>query len=149
MNDTRFDEAQLSLHIVRIEDLEDGSVLGTGFFAAPGWVLTCAHVVEDARRPAIAPDPRLAGGSALTATVQARSPGSPDEAFWPFPDLALLRLDREFARPCAPIEAAVPDQDCYAWGFARHGYAGPEWTGVSVVFRDVFANRETYDTRAA
>ena len=44
------DSRELRRFVARIDSLEGGA-LGTGFFAAPGWVVTCAHVVRD--RPAV------------------------------------------------------------------------------------------------
>ena len=41
-----FDSRELRRFVVRVEDGQ-GKILGTGFYAAPGWVVTCAHVVSD------------------------------------------------------------------------------------------------------
>lgn len=43
----RVDSRELRRHVVRVDN-NDGEPLGTGFFVAPGWVLTCAHVVAGA-----------------------------------------------------------------------------------------------------
>jgi S1-C subfamily serine protease len=76
--------------VVRIEG--DGRFRGTGFFVAPGEVLTCAHVVHGADEIKA----RWAGGPPLPATVVKSLPtlavGDPDSAFYPLPDVALLVL---------------------------------------------------------
>ncbi|MEU6670773.1 trypsin-like peptidase domain-containing protein [Streptomyces sp. NPDC046727] len=84
------------------------SYWGTGFFIAPGWLLTCAHVVgkggaavcrgESAlsvtwqeRTAAGAWEPR--GGTGTAVVVAPRPEGTrPARDPWPFPDLALVRV---------------------------------------------------------
>ncbi|MDJ1135266.1 trypsin-like peptidase domain-containing protein [Streptomyces iconiensis] len=73
---------------------------GSGFFVAPGWVLTCAHVVgkgapavwrgDRAIGITIGDDEVLAGELAfgLPRPEDPHAPPSP----WPFPDLALIRV---------------------------------------------------------
>ncbi|MFE2099175.1 trypsin-like peptidase domain-containing protein [Streptomyces sp. NPDC059468] len=81
---------------------------GSGFFMAPGWLLTCAHVVgkggaavcrgESAIR--VTWQERTAAGTweertgAGTAELLAPRPETPDSFRdpWPFPDLALVRV---------------------------------------------------------
>ncbi|MFI0807967.1 VMAP-C domain-containing protein [Streptomyces echinatus] len=81
---------------------------GSGFFIAPGWLLTCAHVVgkggaavcrgESAlsvtwqeRTAAGAWEPR--GGTGTAAVVVPRPEGAgPARDPWPFPDLALVKV---------------------------------------------------------
>ena len=118
---TLLDSAQLSRHVVRIETT-DGKILGTGFFVAPGWVLTCAHVVADLDTVKLRP----AGfGEAFSADVRGRSashlPETPSE-IWPFPDLALVQYSLSHGTfPCVLLAGADPSQesDSYSWGFAR------------------------------
>ncbi|MEW2287132.1 trypsin-like peptidase domain-containing protein [Streptomyces sp. NPDC047841] len=84
------------------------SYWGSGFFIAPGWLLTCAHVVgkggaavcrgESAlsvtwqeRTADGAWEPR--GGTGTAVVVAPRpEPGGPARDPWPFPDLALVRV---------------------------------------------------------
>jgi len=92
---------------------------GSGFFAAPGYLLTCSHVVRQpeggtvtgswhgkpwsgqvryASRPvAASPDDRPS------------DPAEPGDAgIWPLPDLAVVRLSGEFEHPCARLMAREP-----------------------------------------
>jgi tetratricopeptide (TPR) repeat protein len=85
-----------------------GDEFGTGFFVAPGEVLTCAHVVHSAGKITVTWE----GGSSA-ATVVAALPaievGDPAAAFYPFPDVALLRLaNPPGGHPCVRLETAEP-----------------------------------------
>lgn len=73
---------------------------GTGFFIAPGWILTCAHVVEE-RKGVSARNPIRASfqGSEVEARV-IRFLSSP------YPDLALLEADVP-GHPCVSLDAQV------------------------------------------
>lgn len=81
-------------------DLDDGyaEVSGSGFFVAPNWVLTCAHVALRAEGTTVAGTGREVGVSFGTRTVPgvvewADPPGPVDDHdSWPAPDLALIRL---------------------------------------------------------
>ena len=115
--------------VVRVQEAT-GRSLGSGVLVAPGWVLTCAHVVEGLEALRVVPD-RGAGletdhtvPQSVDATVVARSPArdqSSDSAFWPFPDLALVKLSDWSAHVCAPLVGQEPVQEAqpHAWGFAR------------------------------
>src|SRR5712692_2062316 len=121
----RVESRQLRRHVVRIDRVE-GPPLGSGFFVAPGWVLTCAHVVYDTARSAeiadvvVVPDSSVGSGP-LPATVVSRSSPGAGAALWPFPDLALVRLSTPCAHPCAWLDARDPggDAECTSWGHAR------------------------------
>jgi vWA-MoxR associated protein C-terminal domain/Trypsin-like peptidase domain len=68
----------------------DGSPAGSGFFAAPGYVVSCAHVVQRAEGDAVHGqwrDTRWTG----VVIYSSRPPDEPD--IWPEPDLAIIRLD--------------------------------------------------------
>jgi tetratricopeptide (TPR) repeat protein len=106
------DSRVLCRFVVRISSV-DGPVLGSGFFVAPGWVLTCAHVVRDAAK--------VAAGGARCEVVARSSPPAGASALWPFPDLALLRATSKANHPCAPLYAGDPagGVECHAWGYAR------------------------------
>ncbi|MGH3935306.1 MAG: trypsin-like peptidase domain-containing protein, partial [Pseudonocardiaceae bacterium] len=121
---------QLRRFVVRV-DTEDEQ--GTGFFVAPGWVLTCAHVVNTAKRVTVVPAP---GARSVPATVEARSaPPEGRSVFWPFPDLALVRLDTTLDHPCVLLDTRLPAKGwCDSWGHAERE-SGVEPTGSPVSFR--------------
>jgi hypothetical protein len=78
------------------EDVPNGS----GFFVAPGYVLTCAHV---AAAPAGSPVGIRWREWSWPATVAYASPPPPGGAgIWPEPDIAIIRLDgqKESFRHC-------------------------------------------------
>ena len=122
-------DEQLRRFVVRI-DTPDGAT-ATGVLVAPGWVLTCAHVVEGCDAVRVVPDRDAApdGTQAevpqrVDALVRARS-DAPDvlsaTAFWPFPDLALLELQGWTDHVCAPLTRDKPlrGSEPHAWGFGR------------------------------
>lgn len=98
---------------VRIHGAEPGHPLyGSGFFVAPNWVLTCAHVAcrtagdEDeqeegavgqpaAREVTVGWDDRM-----LTGVVEWAEPAGHEGNSWPAPDLALIRLVDRVDHPC-------------------------------------------------
>jgi hypothetical protein len=63
---------------------------GTGFFIAPGLVLTCAHVLKDAGpRPSL-----LCEGQNLQVAETKRIPAEAGKGdFYSFPDLGLVRIE--------------------------------------------------------
>ncbi|MGA2927218.1 MAG: serine protease [Solirubrobacteraceae bacterium] len=117
----RVDSRELRRYVVRVGG-HAGQILGTGFFVAPGWVLTCAHVVGDTRELVVTPVNSGPVGEGVAAVVKARSDPPPQSGgLWPFPDLALLQLKRQIDHPCVLLDAREPagELDCHAWGFAR------------------------------
>lgn len=87
--------------------LIDGSFRGSGFFVAPGFVVTCAHVVPAPGTAVIVrwDDQDLA--ATVDTTFPADGVGGGD--YHPFPDLALLRLgNRVPDHPCVRLAEAVP-----------------------------------------
>ena len=90
--------------VVAVE--RDGRFEGTGFWVAPGELLTCAHVVH--------------GGKPITVTVGSvqlpaepvsplLAPDDPAARFYPQPDVALLRVaDAPAGHRCVRLDAAVP-----------------------------------------
>ncbi|WP_328448311.1 serine protease [Streptomyces sp. NBC_00386] len=88
---------------------EPGTFLGSGFFIAPNWVLTCAHVVRSGEgnevRVVYERGPGR-GTSAVTgevATVLPDRAGLPARGTWPSPDLALVRLREPVDHDCAYV----------------------------------------------
>lgn len=125
-NETTVDSWQLRRHTVRINHPE-GRLLGSGFFVAPGWVMTAAHVVYDLARDAelavvsVTPSDQDVGTSAVDGEVVVRSAPGTGTGVWPFPDIALVRLrpDREWVgqHPCVWLDDRHPVGTCHAYGF--------------------------------
>ncbi|MFF8697261.1 trypsin-like peptidase domain-containing protein [Streptomyces sp. NPDC015144] len=87
-------------------EVPDGVFLGSGFFVAPGWVLTCAHVATEGRGHRVDVVFRTAGGESVRVggTVRAALPERrPDHGGWPPPDLALVQLLRPVEHPCVYV----------------------------------------------
>lgn len=85
-----------------------GAFRGSGFFVAPGELLTCAHVVHGLEAIEVGWD-----GRRYAATVEQRLPqldaGDPAARFHPLPDVALLRLaEPPESHPCVRLDAAEP-----------------------------------------
>ncbi|MDR3036416.1 MAG: serine protease, partial [Kitasatospora sp.] len=103
---------------VRVEGRTDGS----GFFVAPGFVLSCAHV---AGGTAGAPAQVGYEGGVYSATVLAAAPDAASAAgqpLYPFPDLALLELDTPPpGHPCVWLDPEAPPSGTRvtATGFTR------------------------------
>ncbi|GGN41464.1 VMAP-C domain-containing protein [Streptomyces fuscichromogenes] len=87
---------------------ESGGFLGSGFFIAPNWVLTCAHVVHGGEgdggevtvicRPGPFAEPYV-----VPAEVAATLPEQAERSVqgdWPDPDLALVRLREPVEHEC-------------------------------------------------
>ena len=116
--------------IVRVDSRDGAMVRGTGVLVAPGWVLTCAHVVADVDEVLVVPDRDAGGGergdvpARVDGLVRARS-GPRDPAsgsvFWPFPDLALVELPAWSSHVVAPLVLLEPSRqgELHAWGFGR------------------------------
>ncbi|MEV7215464.1 trypsin-like peptidase domain-containing protein [Kitasatospora cineracea] len=100
----------------------DGRTDGSGFFVAPGFVLSCAHV---AGGTAGAPARVGYEGGVYAATVLAAAPDAASAAgqpLYPFPDLALLELDAPPpGHPCVWLDPEAPPSGTRvtATGFTR------------------------------
>ncbi len=99
---------------------------GTGFFVAPGQVVTCAHVVKGA--PPDAPVQLFWRAQQdqpfqeLSAQVRLKSEAQ---------DVALLVVESALDHPCAWLaEESAPFQELYSFGYPQHLAAG----GTSVRF---------------
>jgi hypothetical protein len=118
--DAPVDTSELLRYIVQIRS-DVGAILGTGFFVAQSWALTCAHVVHNARTVMVIPDASVSN-TPLAASVDAASPApGPGAAssLWPFPDLALLHLAGDVQHPCAFLDTDGPvsGSEVQAWGY--------------------------------
>lgn len=104
----------------------DGTV-GTGFFVAPGLVLTCAHVVGTPEGPVSA---RGRGGAQLELTPVAEWHLPSNDSGGP--DLALLRAPAGRDRPVVCLAEPVdPGDELWGFGYPQGAYRG----GESVTFR--------------
>lgn len=104
----------------------DGRLLGSGFFVDEGLVLTCAHVVRSAAEVTV-----QWGGHEVLGVVESTLPSAPGSgAFWPFPDVAVVRLTLGVPHPIGWLDQseAVRGDTLQAFGF-RVG--GPQ-PGVAV-----------------
>ncbi|MEU9447974.1 trypsin-like peptidase domain-containing protein [Streptomyces sp. NPDC048277] len=88
---------------------ESGEFLGSGFFIAPNWVLTCAHVVDGGEGGEVTvvyqPGP-FDEPSAVPGKVAATLPEQVDRPVrggWPAPDLALVRLREPVDHECVYV----------------------------------------------
>ncbi|GAA2781102.1 trypsin-like peptidase domain-containing protein [Streptomyces showdoensis] len=88
---------------------------GTGFFIAPGWVLTCAHVVAKGGSAVWRDEPAVGitweGGETTGRVVLAKPrPATPEEvpARWDFPDLALVHVPDAQAAACVRLSERPP-----------------------------------------
>ncbi|MFF3315623.1 trypsin-like peptidase domain-containing protein [Streptomyces sp. NPDC003035] len=88
---------------------------GTGFFIAPGWVLTCAHVVakggsavwKGERAVGIVRDGGVTTGEVVLASPR---PAVPEQRLtrWDFPDLALVRVPDALDASCVRLSERRP-----------------------------------------
>lgn len=130
------DSRELRRHVVRVDSNDDES-LGTGFFVAPGWVLTCAHVVAGAEGVTVV---LAEGSSPVPGVVEARSAPRVGGrgVFWPFPDLALISMNLT-DHPCVLLDSRSPlDGECHAWGYSeREDGVAPTGSPASFLFEGV------------
>ncbi|MEV7565240.1 trypsin-like peptidase domain-containing protein [Streptomyces tanashiensis] len=92
---------------------------GTGFFIAPGWVLTCAHVVAEGgvevwrKEPAVGitwqdgKTARRSVGTVVLALPRPEDPGVRPEP-WGFPDVALVRVPGTRKASCVLLGELPP-----------------------------------------
>ncbi|MFJ2092459.1 trypsin-like peptidase domain-containing protein [Streptomyces sp. NPDC087901] len=89
--------------------LPGGEFLGSGFFIAPSWILTCAHVAmrgEGGVVNVVFKEDRYTGklaevpGRVVVAMPGTRPPGATG---WPAPDLALIQLLRPVEHACVYV----------------------------------------------
>jgi len=110
----------------------DGRFYGTGFFVAPGEVLTCAHVIRGWDEIRVE---HTSGDSPATViiTLPALAADDPRERFYPLPDVALLRLtDPPHNHACVRFDLSIP-------------VSGPDPDGLRL---DAFAVEHIRDTVA-
>ena len=104
-----------------------GPMPGTGFFVAPGMVLTCVHVIGDADTLTVRWE--RDGQEAVTVPVSGRvsvldGGGRPILALaWDYPDIAVLAVAGLDGHPCVSIDPEWPSQeDTFGvYGYPREG----------------------------
>ncbi|MFJ3302951.1 trypsin-like peptidase domain-containing protein [Streptomyces sp. NPDC086549] len=119
---------------------EPGTFLGSGFFIAPNWVLTCAHVVDGREGGEVSVVYETGPGqgpSAVPGQVAATLPEHVDRFVpggWPAPDLALVRLREPVDHDCV----YVSERPAAHYGEGRVFYAGWTVTGGQLQILDGF-----------
>jgi len=86
--------------------------LGSGFFVAPGLVLTCSHVIEDGQ-------PLDASALIKVQWKKEQYNAQVIKAFpKPFPDIALLGIESLISHPCVYLNSSINiGEDLYIFGF--------------------------------
>jgi len=109
--------------------LQTSSAFGTGFFVAPGLILTCAHVVQQAIKDNNVVKTFWGYKNAVCASKVLRVIEDP------FIDLALLEVEKDAGNhfqphPCVLLESAKPmlDEDLYSFGYTRNNPNGDSVT---------------------
>ncbi|WP_268838628.1 S1 family peptidase [Streptomyces indiaensis] len=130
------DTVALRRFVVRICSVDGTGTLGTGFFVAPGWVMTCAHVVRGVQEIAIIPSPPL-NNTPMPVKVKTSWGGSVDGQEVRYPDIALLKLQERFEHPCVVLDRKgrpMPEEICHGFGFPERE-SGLEPPGSPATFR--------------
>jgi hypothetical protein len=101
---------------------------GTGFFVAPGTILSCAHVVkpaQEAKKPVTA----YWNGQSYTASIQRYLAEMHPDLQMLYPDLALLKVDNLTGHPCVYLheEAHLGDK-FYSYGYIEDYKGGDSST---------------------
>ncbi|WP_155373679.1 trypsin-like peptidase domain-containing protein [Catellatospora vulcania] len=133
------DSRLLRRFVVRLSPVDRRGIPGTGFFIAPGLLLTCAHVVRDADFMDVTADQAVTARR-LTAQVVARSGIATTGTLCPYPDLAVLSFDERIDHPWVRLDPADPagEVDCHSWGFsARERHQLPPGSPASFRFEGV------------
>ncbi|MFI8520846.1 trypsin-like peptidase domain-containing protein [Streptomyces sp. NPDC085481] len=99
--------SHLQAHLERCRVHVTGATRGTGFFVAPGLVVTCAHVAG-AERGAVVEV--VCDGGTYEGVIRAASPAPRGNRsrgeLWPYPDLAVVELrDPPAGHPCVWLDA--------------------------------------------
>jgi Trypsin-like peptidase domain/TIR domain len=109
---------------------------GTGFFVAPGTILSCAHVVkpaQEAKKSVTA----YWNGQAYAASIQRYLAETHPELQMLYPDLALLKVDKLSDHPCVYLhEKAHLGDKFYSYGYIDDYKGGDPATFVSEGWTD-------------
>ncbi|MEE4494524.1 VMAP-C domain-containing protein [Streptomyces sp. BE230] len=116
-----------------VHDGPVGDFLGSGFFIAPNWILTCAHVAMRGEGGMVnvwfKGDRYSTELSEVPGKVVAAMPGAlpPGAVGWPAPDLALIKLQRPAEHTCVYVtersEAMLRSREihCVGWAASQGG----------------------------
>lgn len=86
-----------------------GVTQGAGFFVAPGYVVTCAHVAGAQPGTVL---PVFWNDTEFEGTVLAASAPAKGRELWPYPDLAVVQLlDAPADHPCVWLDTVPPPRD--------------------------------------
>ena len=117
-----------------------GRATGTGFFVAPGQLLTCGHVVASAKANATAiqvelPD-RICEAQVRALVPEIAGKSVPDP--YPYPDVAWLEVDYT-DHPCIAIDREEPRIDArpdslWSYGFTQN-YVKGDFRGTPITFQ--------------
>ncbi len=107
--------------LVRIDeaDSDDNQPAGSGFFAAPGYVLTCSHVVRRQTGSSISGTWRgnpWSGEVVYASSLAAPDGYADDGLIWPLPDLAVIRLAGDLGHPCVRFSYRDHDENTTYFG---------------------------------
>jgi len=129
--------------VVCITD-EQGRFRGSGFFAAPGRVVTCGHVVHGAATLRLQWQDQTARVSGVAAVPPLESVANPRN--YPLPDLAVLNVDDAagWGHPCAALTAEQPVLAASRDGLYLAGYTvehgpTPALTGATTEFESLIS----------
>jgi hypothetical protein len=123
--------------VAQIDGDPDGG--GSGFFVAPGYLLTCSHVV---RRPAGSPASGSWRDKAWSGRVVFASPaGGASDGIWPLPDVAIVRLSEQFEHPCVRLAGRASGPGADMWAIGRSVPLGdqPNFASIALTFPGMFA----------
>ena len=129
------------LCVAQVSD-QRGAFRGTGFFAAPGQLVTCAHVAHGAQELRVQWQAQEAPAAGVVAVPPLASVTDPSA--YPLPDLAILTIEdaQDWGHPCAMLAAGPPvlngsPAGLYLAGYTvEHGH-GAALTGVTTEFESV------------
>ena len=97
---------------------------GTGFFIAPGYIITCAHVVRHVAEREIFVLARKNGREAPAKLVH---------SFLPEVDLAILQVNSKFTSSCVYIGNDINSRDhCFTFGYTDLEYGNPDGDPVTL-----------------
>jgi hypothetical protein len=114
-----------------------GGTGGTGFFVAPGTILTCAHVIQEENQPQDAITITAYWNHQLCiASIEKISTQYLSDLNLSYPDLALLRVNNFTGHPCVYLHDEVHLKDeVYSYGYTdEYGTGDPssfeseDWT---------------------
>ena len=106
-------------------------LLGTGFWAGPGMVVTCAHVVKDHRTI----DVDVQGKEHTGTVIRCARQDKVDDGL--FPDFAIIHVATSHGMPLElDASSCLPGDTLHAWGFPGAASAGDSITGECEGFRN-------------